>query len=178
VKGIVFNLLEDAVTSAHGADTWDAILDETGASGVYTALGNYPDEEALALVGALCDHLGAPPETVLRAFGQAALPALVERYPEYIDTHATTKSFLMTLDDTVHRDVVKLYPDAKPPRFTFEDRGEKGLVMHYASERRLCSMAEGMIQAAAERFGETARIEHPVCMLEGAERCTLVVTFG
>ena len=50
MKGIVFNLLEEAVVEAHGVDAWDQILEDVGADGAYTSLGNYPDDEALALV--------------------------------------------------------------------------------------------------------------------------------
>lgn len=51
IKGIVFNLLEEIVSEQHGPDTWDALLDATEVDGSYTSLGNYPDEELLALVG-------------------------------------------------------------------------------------------------------------------------------
>ncbi len=30
MKGVVFNLLEEAVTRAFGADTWDALVDDAG----------------------------------------------------------------------------------------------------------------------------------------------------
>ena len=122
--------------------------------------------------------LDAPADEVLRGFGRVALPALVERYPEFVDAHDSAKSFLLTIDDTVHPDVAKLYPDARPPRFSFEDPGLGVLVMHYESARRLCSMAEGMIQGAAAHFGETVVLEHTDCMLRGEERCTFVATFG
>lgn len=178
MKGIVFNLFEDAIIDEHGDEAWEAILDAAGADGVYTALGNYPDAEMLALVGAACEVLGAPADRVLRGFGRVALPALAARYPEFLAAHASARGFLLTLDHTVHREVVKLYPDARPPRFTFEEVDDRTLIMRYASERRLCSLAEGMIDGAAAHFGETVTLEHVECMHDGAERCTLVATFA
>lgn len=178
MKGIVFNLLEDAVVDEHGSDAWDAILENADATGVYTALGNYPDEELVRLVDAACDLLGAPREVVLRGFGRVALPALAARYPEFLAAHDSARTFLVTLDHTVHREVVKLYPDARPPRFEFDERADDVLVMHYISERRMCSLAEGMIEGAAAHFGETVTLEHPECMHHGADRCTLVATFS
>ena len=50
--------------------------------------------------------------------------------------------------------------------------------MHYESARRLCSMAEGMIEGAAAHFGETVALEHTECMLRGGARCTFIATFG
>jgi predicted hydrocarbon binding protein len=178
MKGIVFNLLEEAVVEAHGADAWDQVLEDAGVDGAYTSLGNYPDDEAMALVAAICERVGATADAVLRDFGRAALPALVARYPEFAAGHDSAKSFLMRLDDTVHPDVVKLYPDARPPRFEFEDPAPEVLVLHYVSRRRLCAMAEGMIEATAAHFGEPLALRQTECMRDGAPQCTFVATFG
>ncbi len=178
MKGIVFNLLEDAVTDAHGEDAWDGILDDAGATGAYTALGNYPDDELTALVAAACRLLDASPEVVLRGFGRVALPALAARYPEFLADHTTARSFLLTVEHTIHREVAKLYPDARPPRFDFETAPDGALIVHYSSARRLCSLAEGMIEGAAAHFGETVELTHVRCMQDGAPACTLVARFS
>jgi hypothetical protein len=178
MKGIVFNLLEEAVVGAHGPDAWDQVLDDAGVDGAYTSLGDYPDDEAMALVAAICARVGAPADAVLRDFGRAALPGLVARFPEFAAAHRSTKSFLLRLDDTIHPEVRKLYPHARPPRFAFEDPGPDALVMHYVSERRLCAMAEGMVEAAAAHFGEQVALVQTECMRRGAPRCTFVATFG
>lgn len=57
VKGVVFNLLEQAVTDAHGDDVWIDLLEEAGVEGAYTSLGSYPDSEIVALVGAAANQL-------------------------------------------------------------------------------------------------------------------------
>lgn len=178
MKGIVFNLLEDAVTDAHGEDAWDAVLERTELSGDYTALGNYADGELTAMVGAISERTGAAAEDVVRGFGRAALPGLASRYPEFFAGHSGTRSFLLTLDEVIHREVRKLYPGAQPPGFTFEEPSDGVLVMHYHSARRLCAFAEGMVEAAAAHFGESVTITRPACALRGDAHCTLVVGFG
>ncbi len=178
MKGIVFNLLEDSVAESHGEDTWDALLDSAGLDGAYTALGNYDDAELLALVGEVCRHQGAPADEVLRAFGRRALPALAGRYPEFFTPHASVKPFLLTLDDVIHREVVKIDPGARPPRMWFEDPAPDTLVLHYRSERRLCAFAEGMIEGAAAHYGQAVSLGHRRCMREGADACVLLATFG
>jgi hypothetical protein len=165
------------VVDEHGEDAWDEILHLAGVEGAYTSLGDYPDAELVALVGAACTLLDAPQEDVLRGFGRVALPALVARYPEFLAAHTSTTSFLLTLDHTIHREVMKLYPQSRPPRFDFSLAGGGDLVMHYRSDRRLCAFAEGMIQGAAAHFGETAEVRHERCMHDGADHCTLVARF-
>ena len=45
MKGIIFNLLEEVVTQAHGEEVWDQLLDAAQVDGAFTSLGNYPDED-------------------------------------------------------------------------------------------------------------------------------------
>lgn len=50
MKGIVFNLLAEAVTQRFGDEAWDNLLDAAGLEGAYTSLGSYHDAEMFALV--------------------------------------------------------------------------------------------------------------------------------
>ena len=50
--------------------------------------------------------------------------------------------------------------------------------MIYRSQRKLCALAEGLIEGAAEQFGETVTIRHPQCMHRGDEHCRLELTFA
>ena len=74
MKGVVFNLLEEAVVREFGIDTWEALLDSAGLTGAYTSLGNYSDEEILALVQAAAGALNLTNAQVLRWFGERAMP--------------------------------------------------------------------------------------------------------
>ena len=176
MKGIIFNLVEDAVAEQHGAATWDALLDRAGVAGGYTSLGNYPDTELHALVRAGSELLGVPPEELLRILGHSATLGLAERYPHFFTPHEHTREFLLTLNDVIHPEVRKLHAEARPPDFWFETP-DAGLVVHYRSERRLCSLAEGMMQGAATYFGETISCRHDACMHHGAAHCTMTCTF-
>lgn len=175
VKGIIFNLAEEVITEAHGEDAWDALLDAAGLPGSYTSLGNYPDEELTRLVEAATTALGASPDEVVRSLGEGALPLLAERYPAFFAPHQTTRSFLLTLNNVIHAEVRKLYPDAEVPEFDFDqiDPDPAVLVIGYRSPRQLCALAEGFIRGAARHFGEEATIEQSACMHRGDDRCVL-----
>ncbi|MEY9199366.1 hypothetical protein ABIA16_004545 [Sinorhizobium fredii] len=47
----MFNLLEEAVLREFGPETWDDLLDDADVSGAYMSLGNYSDDEIVALGG-------------------------------------------------------------------------------------------------------------------------------
>ena len=69
MKGIIFNLLEDIVRQHHGLDVWEAMLDLSGASGIYTSLGNYSDEEIFALVAPPAKFWGSRQPTSCAGLG-------------------------------------------------------------------------------------------------------------
>ena len=177
MKGIIFNLLEDTVSAEFGAATWDKLLDEANLSGAYTSLGNYADGEIVALVGAASKALNLPPQDILRWFGRRALPLMAVRYPIFFNSHVDTRSFVLTLNSIIHPEVHKLYPGAITPVFDFAASGDGGLVIGYSSARKLCALAEGFIQGAAEHFHEHADIKQQQCMHDGASKCVLHVRF-
>ncbi len=177
MKGIVFNLLQETVSREFGEETWDTLLDAAQLDGAYTALGTYDDAEAFKLVGVASSALDLPPDAILRWFGKSAIPLLEKTYPQFFMEHATTRSFLLTLNDIIHPEVRKLYPGADVPEFDFDESSADALGISYRSVRKMCSFAEGLIDGAASHFGESVRIEQPECMLRGDERCLLVCTF-
>ena len=177
MKGIIFNLVEDAVVSGHGEDTWDDLVDAAGVEGSYTALGNYPDEDLTKLVGAGAAALDTPPEDLTRGLGREALLGLARRYPHFFTPHTDARSFVLTLNDVIHAEVRKLHADSNPPEFWFGDADAKELQIHYRSQRRLCSLAEGMLVGAGEYYGEKVTVRHEGCMHEGRDHCTFAVDF-
>lgn len=178
MKGIVFNLLEQVVTDEHGEDAWDKVLDAAGLEGVYAAVGSYPDEQFMALVGAACDLLAQEPDDLVRWFGTRAMPLFSARYPSFFEGHTSARSFVLTLNDVIHPEVRKLFPGADVPNFHFDTPDETTVELGYVSSRKLCSFAEGLVEGAATHFGETVAIHQTECMKRGDDRCVLVCKFA
>ena len=173
MKGIIFNLVEDSVVEAHGLETWDRILEKAGLDGAYTTLGNYPDVDFVALVSAGSSLIGIEPQDLTRQIGRESAGRLAERFPRFFAPHGSVRSFLLTLNDVIHPEVLKLHLDSTPPAFWFEGHDPERLVVHYRSPRRLCSFAEGLIEGSAEHYGQKATVTQTRCMLEGADHCVL-----
>jgi hypothetical protein len=177
MKGIVFNLLELAVTEEFGEDSWDDVLEATGLNGAYTSVGSYPDEEFLRLVSQASAALEMPPDDLVRWFGRKSIPLLYARYPQFFDPHTTARSFALTLNDVIHPEVRKLFPGADVPVFDFDASAPDVLTLGYVSSRQLCSFAEGLIEGAAVHFGEQVTIEQTQCMKRGDAKCVLDCSF-
>lgn len=177
MKGIVFNLLEEVVTRYHGAAAWDGLLEATGLDGAYTSLGSYPDEQLRELVGAAGQAFAMPGPEVLRWFGREAMPMLVQRYPVFFEPHRSTRPFVVSVSSIIHPEVRQLYPGAVTPEFEFRDAPGGGLLMRYQSPRRLCMLAHGFVEGAAQHYGERVEFEHRECMHQGAAACLCHMTF-
>lgn len=158
MKGVVFNLLEEAVTQDFGADTWDDLIDEAGVSGVYSSLGNYSDEDVAALVGAASAKLSLTPAAVLQWFGRKAMPLLKKRYASLFANHATSRDFILSVNSVIHPEVRKLYAGAACPFFHFRESGDGALVVRYDSTRSLIDLAHGFVLGAADLWGETVDV--------------------
>lgn len=158
MKGVIFNAVEEAVVHLYSEDVWDDLLEAADVDGHYTSLGDYPDADLAALVGAACPMTGMGPDDLVRTLGQHAFPHLAERYPELVDEASGTHDFLRRVNDIIHPEVLKLHPDAKPPEFDFEDRPDGVLRITYRSTRRLGVLAEGLILGAGIRFDEHVEV--------------------
>lgn len=159
MKGVIFNAVEEAVITLYSDDVWDDLLDAAGLDGDYTSLGSYPDAHLEALVGAAVEMTGIDAVELIKVLGRHSFPHLADRYPELVDDSSGTHEFLRRVNDIIHPEVLKLHPDARPPRFSFEDRDDGVLRMTYESERRLGVLAQGLIYGAADRFGEDVTVD-------------------
>lgn len=185
MKGIIFNLFEVLVEADEGELAWDEILDRTGLSGVYTALGSYDDSELRALLVEVAKRRGLEADVVLRDFGRRALPMLAERYPEFVTPHESAVPFLLTLNDVIHAEVRKLYPGAKVPVFDFvthdiatADAPPLALDMVYHSHRGMCALAEGFAIGVGEYFAQELVVEQSSCQARGDRDCVLSLRFS
>ncbi|GMM92549.1 heme NO-binding domain-containing protein [Qipengyuania sp. MTN3-11] len=178
MKGVIFNLLEEAVTADFGDHVWSDLIDAAGVHGGYTSLGSYPDEDILVLVSTAAAALGKTDGEILQWFGRAAMPMLAQRYSEFFVHHASARPFILSVNEIIHPEVRKLYSGAGCPYFHFEDDPEGHLLVGYRSARQMCQLAHGFIEGAAGYYGERVSIDHQLCMQEGDPLCRMAVAWN
>lgn len=156
MKGIVFTEFLDFVEDQMGADMVDAIIDacELSTGGAYTAVGTYPFSEMRDLLTALVERSGADPAELLRGFGHKLCATFAAGYGQYFAAAGSLFEFLASIDDHIHVEVRKLYPDAELPSMRISHRTETRLLLDYRSERGLEALAEGLIQATSAHYRE------------------------
>jgi predicted TPR repeat methyltransferase len=163
MKGLVFTELIEFVEDNLGFDVADKMIEkaDTKEGGAYTQAGNYPFEELQSLVVALSEVTEQPIGALLNVFGKHMFNQILHIYPSAVEGH-TVLTFLASVDEKVHVEVKKLYPDASLPRFFVEDLNDNRLIMSYRSEKQLDDFAAGMIEGAAEHFSDPVTIEKTI----------------
>jgi hypothetical protein len=161
MKGVVFTEFVEMVESRFSPETADMLLDECDlpSGGVYTAVGTYDHTELVSMVVRLSEHSGIAVPDLVRTFGQHMFGRFQAGYPQFFDGSSNALDFLAGIENVIHKEVLKLYPDAQLPRFDLERPDADTLIMTYRSERHLGDLAEGLIQQCITHFGESIAME-------------------
>lgn len=161
MKGLVFtellNMAEDAVGEEMVDDVIDSCPLESG--GAYSSVGNYDCSELVSLVGGFSDRTGLSVDKLQNMFGRWMLARFVDSYPAFFETKTNAFDMLDSIENEVHVEVRKLYPDAELPTFRTERPSSDVFVFIYSSPRRLMAFCHGLIEACLEHYNETATIE-------------------
>jgi hypothetical protein len=160
MKGIVFTEFIEMVEQRFGYEVVDELLTETylPSGGAYTTIGTYSHHEIVALVIGLGKKTNTPVPALLHAFGGHLFQTFVKNYGHFFDHSKDAFDFLESIENYIHVEVKKLYPDAELPRFKTSRPDERSLEMIYHSERSMGDLAEGLISACLEHFKQNATI--------------------
>jgi len=177
MKGMVFDMLRDMVEEQYGLDGWQAVLDSADSDGMFISTETYHDEELLKLVASASEVTGIDAGDLVYAFGQYMVTQFYQRFPQFFDCESLLP-FLLSVDHLIHVEVRKLFPDAGVPRFDYDEELPDKLTMIYQSPRKLCRLAEGLIDGSAKHFNQSYQLNHDVCMHSGDSACHLVITLN
>jgi hypothetical protein len=161
MKGVIFTEFLDMVEKKFSIDTVDKIIESSNlaSGGSYTSVGTYPHTEMAELVVNLGRETGIPVKDLLIAFGNYLFSRLTNLYPGFVVFENGLLFFLESIENHIHIQVRKLYPDAELPQFNTKRIHEKKLEMIYVSERHLGDLAEGLLMGAIEFFKQEASLK-------------------
>ncbi len=160
MKGIVFTEFLEMVEDTFGFVAATAIVEQAKvpSGGAYTAVGTYPHSEMVSLLVALSSQTNIPIPELLHAFGRHLFPRFAAGYGAFFQNVTDSFAFLGSLENYIHVEVRKLYPDAELPRFESHRPTPDSLVMEYRSERGLADFAHGLIEGCLAHFGDDATV--------------------
>jgi hypothetical protein len=177
MKGIIFTTFNDMVEQNIGIDIWEQILDSVNpkSGGVYTSVEDFSDSELFSLITELSTITGTPVPELVQSFGQYLFHALAFKHSVFIEQEPDLLSFLKSIETVIHKEVRKLYPNPQLPSITWEQKSNLSLSLFYRSPRKLCSLAVGLINGAAEQYKANITLHHDICMHDGSDHCRIDV---
>jgi len=112
----------------------------------------------VSLIVALSKRSGIEAPALIHAFGQYLFGRFFVLYPAFINACDSTLQLVSHIEQVIHTEVRKLYPDAELPSFEVESHTAQRLSVVYRSPRCLADLAVGLIDGAIVHYGEQGRV--------------------
>jgi hypothetical protein len=171
MKGIVFTEFLDLVEDKFGLEVVDKIINasELESEGVYTSVGTYKFSEMLQLLQHLSAHTGISIDDLLLVYAEHFFSVLEDSYPGLLATYKDPIEMISSIENHIHVEVRKIYPDAELPTFEVIEKTENSLVMIYKSSRAMHHFGLGLMNKTFEHFNSTAIIDLEKIKEDGTE---------
>lgn len=162
MKGIIFSSFLDFVELQLGDDFLEQMIDDTDlkTNGAYTNVGTYPVEELVSMLEYILGKHELDKNQLLKDFGCHTFGHLTKNYNHLVMDFKDAFDCIYNVDQTIHQNVLKLYPDAELPNMKakFLDEGNK-LHLVYESSRPFMYVAYGLLDGCVKHFGGNVVIE-------------------
>lgn len=171
MKGIVFTEFLDLVEQKFGLEMVDKIItqSELASEGVYTSVGTYKFSEMLSLLQNLKNNTGIAIDDLLLTYGEHFFSVIEDSYPGLLNTYKDPIEMISSIENHIHVEVRKIYPDAELPTFLVESKTENSLVMIYTSSRAMHHFGLGLMNKTFEHFNTKATISLEKIKEDGTE---------
>ena len=160
MKGIVFTEFLDLIEIKFGLEMVDKVISQSKlqSKGSYTSIGTYSFSEMLQLLNHLSENTGISKDDLLLTYGEHFFGVLEVSYPELLNSYTDPMEMISSIENHIHVEVKKIYPEAELPTFEIEEKTENSLVMIYKSSRAMHHFGLGLMNKTFEHFNSTASI--------------------
>ena len=172
MHGVIFVELKKFVDARFGDATWPRLLSRAGLTDrIYLSVQEYEDGEAAALIAQAGAQAGLSTDAFFQQLGEFMAPDLLRMYGSLLQRDWKTLDVVEHAEATIRRVMRARNPSAPGLRLAAERTRPDEIVVTYASSRRMCGLAKGVVRGVARHFQEPVTIEETACMHEGAAAC-------
>lgn len=160
MKGIVFTEFLELVEEKFGLEVVDEIIEKSQleSQGIYTSVGTYEFSEMLQLLQNLSANTHISIDDLLLVYAEHFFGVLEKSYPGLIATYKDPIEMLASIENHIHVEVRKIYPDAELPSFEVKEKTDNSLIMIYKSSRAMHHFGLGLMNKTFEYFNTSATI--------------------
>ena len=178
MKGVIFTEFFEMVENEFGIEMLEQLIDETSSlsDGSYTSVGTYPHTEIIGYAQALSRNTDTPLEDLVRHFGRYLAGTFHRLHSQHFDSCTGVFGLLKNIEEHIHVDVRKLYPDAELPVFSYQEISETLFILDYESTRGFADLAHGLIEGVAKHYEEKIAITRVDSLLDGCHKSRFTIT--
>jgi hypothetical protein len=178
MKGVIFTEFFEMVEREFGLEMLEQIIDETNSlsNGSYTSVGTYEHIEIVGYAQALSRNTDTPLPDLVRHFGNYLAGSFHRGHSQHFDSCTGVFGMLKNVDEHIHVDVRKLYPDAELPVFSYQEISEALFILDYESTRGFADLAQGLIEGVAKHYEEKIAITRVDRLLDGLHKSRFIIT--
>ena len=171
MKGIVFTGFLEMVENKFGLETVDLLLEDIDleSQGIYTSVGTYDFSEMIQLLEKLSLNVNLPVNELIYSYGLYFFSVLTENYPAIFRQYKSAFEMLRSVEDHIHVQVRKIYPEAELPTFQVTHDDENYMEMIYISERGMYKFAQALIEKTCEYYHQNATITYTKLHSDGTK---------
>ncbi|WP_111309982.1 heme NO-binding domain-containing protein [Confluentibacter sediminis] len=171
MKGIVFTEFLDLVEDKFGLEMVDKIINQSKleSHGAYTSIGTYKFSEMLQLLQHLSENTSISIDDLLLVYAEHFFHVLEKSYPGLFAIYHDPIEMLSSIENHIHVEVRKIYPDAELPTFEVLEKTHNSLIMIYKSSRAMHHFGLGLMNKTFEHFNCTATIKLEKIKEDGTE---------
>lgn len=176
MHGVIMSELKNFVTDNYDKSTWNLLLRKAELwPRLYVPVADYPDSEAVSLVTKASEMTQTAPTKILESFGEFVVGGLLRMYRPLIRGEWRTLDLIENTETAIHTAIRLRDKRAKPPNLRCERVSPAEVIVHYASERKMCSVARGIARGVANHYGDTVTITEKTCMHRGDDHCQISI---
>lgn len=159
MKGIILSEFIEFIEANLGEDRAQSIIDESNieSGGAYSRVGQYDYQELLQLLSQTVVETSQEASVLLQQFSDHLFMMFKRDYSVFFEGVDSAAKMLTQIDNHIHVEVKKLYPDAELPKFEYT-REENILTLDYVSPRPLAAVAHALVNACLKFFGDGERL--------------------
>ena len=160
MKGVIVMCLGELVKNNFGQDKWEAALEKAGVnkSTIFLPTSNVDDGAVLKVIESVCNVLDISLVQAADAFGDYWVNVFAPKiYSPFYAGAKSAKEFLLNMDK-VHVYTTETLKDCCPPRFSYNWKDDKTLIMGYKSHRGLIDIMVGLIKGVGKYYNEDLKV--------------------
>ncbi|WP_422107097.1 heme NO-binding domain-containing protein [Winogradskyella sp.] len=171
MKGIIFTEFLELVEEKFGLTMVDKIISqsELDSGGIYTSVGTYEFSEMLQLITHLSNNTDISVDDLLMVYSEHLFAALIKSHPDLVSHYKDPMDLLASIENHIHVEVKKIYPEAQLPTFDLEERTETKMVLIYKSDKALYVLGKGLMLETFKLFKVPVDITFEKLNEEGTE---------